>query len=122
MPEVRLKRVYDPPSPQDGLRVLVDRLWPRGLAKADAEIDEWLKDVAPSSTLRKWFNHDPARWDAFRRRYADELARRPDALEQLRALARRRRLTLLYAAKDPAHNHALALKAMLGSRSRASAR
>ncbi len=122
MPEIRLKRVYEPRSPRDGVRVLVDRLWPRGLAKADAHVDLWLKDAAPSTALRKWFNHDPARWRDFRRRYAAELARRPEALEALRALARRRRATLLYAAKDPAHNHALALKAMLGSRSRASAR
>ena len=113
MPEVRLKRVYEPPARQDGMRVLVDRIWPRGLAKADAHVDLWLKDVAPSTTLRRWFGHDPARWDAFRRRYAAELERRPDGLAQLRAHVRKRRVTLLYAAKDPAHNHALALKRML---------
>jgi uncharacterized protein YeaO (DUF488 family) len=111
--EIRLKRVYEPPGRQDGMRVLVDRIWPRGLTKADAGVDLWLKDVAPSTALRKWFGHDPARWDAFRRRYAAELDRRPDALAQLRSLAQKRRVTLLYAAKDPAHNHALALKEML---------
>jgi uncharacterized protein YeaO (DUF488 family) len=113
LPELRLKRVFEPVGRQDGVRVLVDRLWPRGLAKADAHIDLWLKDVAPSPALRQWFGHEPARWATFRRRYANELAGRPEALAPLRTLARRRRVTLLYAARDPAHNHALALKQIL---------
>jgi len=116
---IGLKRVYDPPAPRDGLRVLVDRLWPRGLAKADAHVDLWLKDVAPSGALRQWFGHDPARWDGFRRRYAAELGDNPAAFAALQALVRARRVTLLFAAKDPAHNHALALTQMLGARPRA---
>ena len=115
---IALKRVYDPPAPRDGMRVLVDRLWPRGLAKADAHVDLWLKDIAPSSALRQWFGHDPARWEAFQRRYAAELDGRAEAFDRLAALVRTRRVTLLFAAKDLAHNHALALKQLLGARGR----
>ena len=112
-PDVRLKRVYESPAPDDGGRVLVDRLWPRGLRKADAAIDAWLKDVAPSHELRRWFGHDPERWAEFRRRYKAELARNAAALDELRAMARRGRLTLIYAARDEAHNQAVVLKEIL---------
>jgi uncharacterized protein YeaO (DUF488 family) len=108
-----LKRVYEPPNAEDGLRVLVDRLWPRGVRKTDAAIDHWLKDVAPSAELRKWFNHDPTRWQDFRRRYASELAAKPIALRSLRRLARRGVVTLVYAARDVSHNDAVALRNIL---------
>ena len=92
-PDIQIKRAYAPLSPEDGVRVLVDRLWPRGLPKSDAAIDRWMKDLAPSTELRRWFGHDPSRWDEFRRRYRAELAQRPDLLDELRALAQRSRLT-----------------------------
>ena len=107
------KRVYDAPAAGDGTRILVDRIWPRGLAKDKAAVDEWLKDVAPSTALRRWFGHDPAKWQEFRRRYAAELAEQPDAVAHLRALARRGTVTLVYGARDTAHNNAVALKAYL---------
>jgi uncharacterized protein YeaO (DUF488 family) len=109
---VFIKRVYDPPGPADGRRVLVDRLWPRGLKKQAAQIDLWLKTVAPSTELRRWFGHDPARWPEFRKRYRAELADNP-ALEELRRLARQGRVTLLYAARDPNHNNAVVLRELL---------
>jgi uncharacterized protein YeaO (DUF488 family) len=107
---VNLKRAYQPPAPGDGTRVLVDRLWPRGLRKADAAIDRWMKDVAPSPTLRTWFHHDPARWPEFRRRYAAELRAGPAGLAELRALTRRKAVTLVFAARDEQHTHALVLR------------
>lgn len=111
---IKVKRVYDPPAPEDGLRILVDRLWPRGLSKEAARIDCWLKDAAPSAELRRWFGHDPARWDEFRRRYAAELRANPEALESLRAMLRGRgAATLLFAARDAERNNAVALKEML---------
>ncbi|MDE2513276.1 MAG: DUF488 family protein [Alphaproteobacteria bacterium] len=113
---VQLKRAYDPPSPRDGTRILVDRLWPRGIRKAKARIDLWLKDVAPSTVLRQWFGHDPARWSEFRRRYRAELRRQPDALAQLRALARRGRVTLVFGARDERRNQAVVLKDLLADR------
>jgi len=115
---VRLKRVYEPPSPEDGTRVLVDRLWPRGLSKDAAAIDHWMKDVAPSTELRKWFGHDPARWNEFKRRYRSELHAHADALEALEKLAQGP-ITLLYAARDQEHNDAVLLRDMLvGTQSR----
>lgn len=111
---VKLKRVYLPPDPDDGMRVLVDRMWPRGLTKAEAAIDVWLKEAAPSADLRKWFGHRPERWPEFRRRYMSELKDNP-AVGQLQDLARRGDLTLLYAAKDEAHNNAVALADHLGA-------
>jgi uncharacterized protein YeaO (DUF488 family) len=111
--DIRLKRAYEPASPEDGLRVLVDRLWPRGLRKADAAVDRWLKELAPSSELRRWFAHDPARWEEFRRRYRSELAARSALLDELRAAARQRPLTLVYAARDERHNDAVVLRAAL---------
>jgi uncharacterized protein YeaO (DUF488 family) len=112
-PDIRTKRVYDPPEEADGTRVLVDRLWPRGVRKEAAALDLWLKDVAPSQALRQWFGHDPERWTEFGRRYRAELARNPEAVGQLDELARRGRLTLLYGARDAEHNQALVLASYL---------
>jgi uncharacterized protein YeaO (DUF488 family) len=119
---VQLKRAYDSPSPRDGMRVLVDRLWPRGMRKAKARIDLWLKDVAPSTALRQWFGHDPARWSEFRRRYRTELKRQPEALAQLRKLARQRRVTLVFGARDERRNQAVVLKEVLAGPSAKRAR
>lgn len=110
-PEVRTRRVYDDPSPEDGRRVLVDRLWPRGFAKARAGIDEWAKEVAPSTELRRWYGHDPARFEEFRRRYQAELAdpQRQAAVRHLRELARSGPLTLVTATRDIDHSQAAVL-------------
>ena len=121
-PDVRLKRAYEPPSAGDGTRVLVDRLWPRGVSKADIAIDLWLKDVAPSTELRRWFGHDPERWDEFRRRYQAELADKAEPLKALQAYARKGTLTLIYAARDEAHNEAVVLRDLLVRRLRRKAR
>ncbi|MCB2020424.1 MAG: DUF488 domain-containing protein [Rhizobacter sp.] len=110
---VRLKRAYEPADAGDGTRVLIDRLWPRGVSKAAAAVDLWLKDVAPSTELRKWFGHDPARWAEFQDRYAQELGQHPQAFEQLRDMARAGRITLVYAARDEAHNDAVVLRQLL---------
>jgi uncharacterized protein YeaO (DUF488 family) len=110
---VRLKRSYEPPDAGDGTRVLVDRLWPRGVSKAHADLDQWMKEIAPSTDLRKWFGHDPARWDDFRRRYAEELHRNEALLSQLRALARKGTVTLVYSAHDEVHNDAVVLRDVL---------
>lgn len=110
---IRVKRAYEPASPDDGTRVLVDRLWPRGLKRADSAIDHWLKDVAPSTELRHWFGHSPERWDEFHRRYEEELRQRPDQLATLRELADRGPMTLLFSARDEAHNNAVALRDVL---------
>ena len=107
---VRLKRAYESPSANDGTRVLVDRLWPRGVAKPDAAVDVWLKDLAPSTALRKWFGHDPARWPEFRKRYAEELRQHPELFDQLRELARAGPVTLVYSAHDELHNDAVVLR------------
>lgn len=110
MSEVRLKRAYDPPEPEDGTRVLVDRLWPRGMKKSEAAIDLWLKEVGPSTELRQWFAHDASKWTEFRKRYRDELAR-SEALDALRQVIKRnRRTTLIFAARDLAHNNAVVLR------------
>lgn len=116
--DVRTKRVYEPATRDDGVRVLVDRVWPRGIRKEDAHVVEWRKEVAPSTALRQWFNHDPARWEAFRERYAAELESHAEDLAALRALARGKRLTLVYSARDTAHNQAVVLQQLLmGKRS-----
>ena len=110
---VRIKRAYEPPSPNDGTRVLVDRLWPRGVKKAAAGISQWMKEIAPSNELRKWFGHDPERWEEFRRRYKAELAQKRELVGQLRDLARKGPLTLVYSAHDEAHNQAVVLREKL---------
>jgi uncharacterized protein YeaO (DUF488 family) len=115
---VRIRRVYDPPSRQDGRRILVDRLWPRGVSRKSARIDDWAKDLAPSTRLRRWFGHEPGRWPEFQTRYRDELREVPDRLEWLVALARRGRVTLLYAARDPDHNNARMLQRLVRARVR----
>src|SRR3954451_8322873 len=107
---VRLRRAYEPAAPDDGVRVLVDRLWPRGLRKADAAIDRWMKDIAPSTELRRWFGHDPERWPAFHRRYSQELLQQAVAIDELRELARDGTVTLVFAAHDEAHNDAVVLR------------
>ena len=114
--DIRIKRAYDPPADDDGVRVLVDRLWPRGLRKADVAADLWLKDAAPSAELREWFGHDPVRWAGFRTRYREELSARPGVIAQLLALARSGRLTLVYSARDEAHNQAVVLRSVLAQR------
>ena len=110
---LKLKRVYDPPAPEDGTRILVDRLWPRGLKKGDAAIDRWMKEIAPSTELRKWFDHDPERWAEFQRRYKHELYEHALELEELRALASKSKVTLLFAARDEQHNDAVVLQEVL---------
>ena len=110
---VKLKRAYEPPAAGDGTRILVDRLWPRGVSKADAAIDQWQKAIAPSTTLRKWFGHDPERWQEFRRRYADEIHKNRKQLDELRACARSDRITLVFAAHDTTHNNAVVLREVL---------
>ncbi|GEB39263.1 hypothetical protein GLI01_32980 [Gluconacetobacter liquefaciens] len=111
--EIGLKRVYDAPEPGDGVRVLVDRLWPRGVRKDALKMDLWLKDVAPSPDLRHWFGHDPVRWEEFQARYRRELEAGNPEIAQLGALAGREKVTLLYAAHDLVHNHALVLRDFL---------
>jgi uncharacterized protein YeaO (DUF488 family) len=111
--DIRIKRVYDAPFRDDGARVLVDRLWPRGIKKEDAALTVWLKDVAPSNELRKWFGHEPARWAEFKKRYDRELSGNEAVLDELVALAKKGRVTLLYGAKDTEHNQAVALAEFL---------
>ena len=111
--DVRLKRAYLPPSPDDGVRILVDRLWPRGVRKSEAAVDRWLKEVAPSTELRRWFGHDPNHWEEFRRRYGGELSRNAELLDELRTIARQGRITLVYAARDELHNEAVVLRDVL---------
>jgi uncharacterized protein YeaO (DUF488 family) len=111
--DIRIKRVYDPPDDADGTRVLVDRLWPRGLRKENAAFTLWLKEIAPSPALRKWFGHDPVRWMEFSRRYRAELTRNDETVARVADLSKHGPLTLLYAAHDTAHNHALVLAAYL---------
>lgn len=112
---LQIKRVYEPPERSDGVRVLVDRLWPRGLRKEDAKLDEWCKEIAPSNELRRWFGHDPARWAEFQKRYTKELAATEDLCDALRKAAKTKTVTLLYAAQDTEHNNAVVLKAYLES-------
>jgi|ERR1700733_10926477 uncharacterized protein YeaO (DUF488 family) len=114
-PEVLIKRAYEPAAASDGYRVLVDRLWPRGLTKQAVPFDEWDKDLAPSPQLRKWFGHEPERWTEFQKRYREELstATQRERLKALLHASGRRTLTLVYGAKDPEHNHALVLQAEL---------
>ncbi|MDF3074799.1 MAG: hypothetical protein K0S54_2466 [Alphaproteobacteria bacterium] len=115
--DIRVKRAYERRTAADGTRILVDRLWPRGLSRKAAAIDRWAKEIAPSTALRKWFAHDPARWREFQRRYAAELRRHSDALRMLRAQARRGPVTLVYSARDEVHNDAVVLRNVLLGRS-----
>lgn len=113
---IRVKRTYDPPEPDDGPRFLVDRLWPRGMKKESLQMNEWLKEVAPSDGLRHWFGHDPAKWEEFCRRYDAELNANSEAWLALLETGRKQDITLLYGAHDIAHNNALALKSFLEAR------
>jgi uncharacterized protein YeaO (DUF488 family) len=110
MKEIKLKRVYDPPSQTDGTRILVERLWPRGIKKSDLKLDTWLKEVAPSTELRKWFSHDPAKWNEFQKKYTLELRANKEALEPLLQALRKGAVTLLYSSHDTEHNNAVCLK------------
>jgi len=110
---IRLKRAYEAPSSEDGDRLLVERLWPRGLTKEKARIDEWFRDVAPSQALRKWYAHDPEKWEGFRRRYLAELERNAEEVERLRARVKKGPVTFIYAARDEKRNSAVVLKEYL---------
>ncbi|HEU4343212.1 MAG TPA: DUF488 domain-containing protein [Candidatus Binatia bacterium] len=114
--KIKIKRAYDPPAKNDGFRILIDRLWPRGMSKHSARIDLWLKEVAPSATLRKWFGHEPSKWSEFRSRYFRELDQNPAAVTRLLELVRKGRVTLVFGAKDETHNNAVALKEYIESR------
>ncbi len=111
--KIRLKRAYDAVSPEDGERYLVDRLWPRGRSRDSLKLTAWLREVAPSTSLRRWFGHDPERWEEFRRRYLEELAERGEELQRLREAAWRGPITLVYGARDPEHNQAQVLREWL---------
>lgn len=113
MRKIKIKRIYDEPTDGDGYRVLVDRLWPRGVSKKNARLDEWNKEIAPSPELRKWFDHKEERFQEFRRLYREELIANAKELNRLKALAKREAVTLLYGAKDPTINHAVVLKELL---------
>jgi uncharacterized protein YeaO (DUF488 family) len=119
---ISLKRVYEPAARDDGTRILVDRLWPRGVSTEKAHVDLWLRDIAPSDDLRKWFGHDADKWPQFRKWYRGEISRRPDLLEPIKDALARGDVTLLYAAKDEAHNNAVVLKDRLERGLKASAR
>ncbi|MAM36929.1 MAG: DUF488 domain-containing protein [Paracoccus sp. (in: a-proteobacteria)] len=113
MTQIWLKRAYEAPAPSDGQRILVDRLWPRGVSKEELHLDDWMKEIAPSDALRDWFGHDPAKWKEFQTRYAKELDKNGDAVAPLKQRLDKGRVTLVFAAKDEAHNNAVALKAYL---------
>lgn len=110
---IKLKRIYEKPSKDDGIRILVDRLWPRGLTKAQTGINLWLKDIAPSSELRKWFNHEPEKWDGFKKRYWTELKDKKEAVKILKQNIKKNDVTFIYSARNDEHNNALALKEFL---------
>jgi uncharacterized protein YeaO (DUF488 family) len=114
--QIRIKRIYEPYASSDGYRILVDRLWPRGIKKEDAHIDLWMKEIAPSNELRKWFGHIPAKWPKFREKYRQELAENEALPKLLEAAGHHKAITLLYAAKDEEHNDAVVLKEYLSSR------
>ncbi len=115
---IMMKRVYDPPSKTDGTRLLVERLWPRGMKKESLKLDGWLRDVAPSIALRKWFSHDPAKWAEFQRRYRAELDKHPETWERILDAAKTGKVTLLFSSHDAEHNNVVALKAYLEKRSK----
>lgn len=116
MPRLAVKRAYEAAAPADGARVLVDRMWPRGVKKEDLRLEEWMRDLAPSAALRKWFGHEPGRWDEFRRRYFAELDARPEAWRKLLEMARKGKVTLLFGARETEYNNAQALKEYLEAR------
>jgi uncharacterized protein YeaO (DUF488 family) len=111
---VKIKRIYDPVSHDDGKRVYIDRLWPRGLKKEEAAFDDWLKEISPSNELRKWFGHDPSKWQEFKKRYRKELEGKEETIEKLRKEAKNQTVTLLYSAKETEYNNAVALRELLG--------
>jgi uncharacterized protein YeaO (DUF488 family) len=111
--EIRVKRIYEEPQAQDGMRVLVDRLWPRGLKKGDAALDAWIKDIAPSNELRKWYQHEKAKWPEFKKRYFKELATQAESVERLKQMVASGKVTLLYSSKEGKFNNAVALKEFL---------
>lgn len=113
---IKLKRIYERPEESDGRRILVDRIWPRGLSKQDAALDLWLREIAPSDELRKWYGHDPERWEVFRARYFEELNDRTDVVDQLSEIASDDVVTLVFGARDEEHNNAVALKEYLEKR------
>ena len=113
---IQIKRVYDPAASSDGFRMLVERLWPRGMKKENAKLDAWLKDVAPSTELRKWFSHDPAKWSEFQRRYGAELDQHPEAWQPILDAAKKGKVTLLFSSHDADHNNVVALKKYLENR------
>lgn len=110
---IRVKRVYDPPTREDGERILVERLWPRGLSKQKLKLDHWLREAGPSTELRKWFSHDPGKWEQFQRRYRAELAKNPVAWQQILDAEKKGNVTLLFSSRDTNHNNAVALKSFL---------
>lgn len=116
MVTIKIKRAYESPEKDDGVRILIDRLWPRGITKEKARIDLWLKDLAPSTELRQWFGHDPEKWEEFKKRYFAELDKNPEAVETLRAQAKKDTVTLVFGAKDAEHSNAQALEEYLKSR------
>ncbi|HMN05391.1 MAG TPA: DUF488 domain-containing protein [Flavobacteriales bacterium] len=111
--DIRIKRVYEDAAAEDGYRILVDRLWPRGISKEGAHVDEWLKEIGPSNELRKWFGHEPPKYPEFKKRYEQELHGQPELLKHIRDLAKKQRLTLVYSAKDEEHNQAVVLREVL---------
>jgi uncharacterized protein YeaO (DUF488 family) len=112
---IKMKRVYDPPDPEDGKRILIDRLWPRGIKKENLKMDEWLKEIAPSDKLRKWFSHDPKKYEGFKKRYIQELQDQPEILKRIKSEARKGTVTILFSAKDTEHNNATVLKELLNT-------
>ena len=113
---IHIKRVYDPAESSDGRRILVERLWPRGMKKEDAKLDDWFKEVAPSTELRKWFSHDPEKWTEFQKRYRAELDKHPEAWQPILDIAQKGKVTLLFSSHDAEHNNVVALKEYLEDR------
>jgi uncharacterized protein YeaO (DUF488 family) len=110
---IKVKRIYDPPAPDDGKRILIDRLWPRGMKKEEAHIDEWLKEISPSNELRKWYSHDPAKWPEFKKRYRAEISKQTELLKRIKNEGKRGTVTLLFSTKELELNNAVALKEIL---------